>query len=59
MRNAHFVCAMVLYYSPERFYIIQEVLEGEIAKNMQLARGLGGFGYDPILYLPEFGRTVA
>ena len=59
MRNAHFVCAMVLYYGPDRFYIAQEILEGEIAKNMQLARGLGGFGYDPILYLPEFGRTVA
>ena len=59
MRNARFVCAMVLYYGPERFYIAQEKLEGELARNMQLARGLGGFGYDPILYLPEFGRTVA
>jgi XTP/dITP diphosphohydrolase len=22
-------------------------------------RGSGGFGYDPLLYLPSFGRTVA
>ena len=23
------------------------------------ARGEGGFGYDPILFIPELGRTVA
>ena len=59
LRNASFVCAMVLYYGPDRFFIAQETLEGELVKNAEAARGSGGFGYDPILYLPELGRTVA
>ncbi|MDR2576014.1 MAG: non-canonical purine NTP pyrophosphatase [Treponema sp.] len=58
-RKARFVCAMVLMYSPDRFFIAQEIMEGEIVKDMGHARGAGGFGYDPILFIPEFGRTVA
>ena len=58
-RDARFVCSMVLYFSPDRFYIAQETLEGELVKNSGSARGKGGFGYDPILYLPDLGRTVA
>jgi XTP/dITP diphosphohydrolase len=58
-RKARFVCAMVLYYGPNRFYTAQECLEGEIVRNAESARGRGGFGYDPVLYLPEYGCTVA
>lgn len=58
-RSARFVCAMVLYYSPGRFFAAQESLEGELVAGADLARGSGGFGYDPILYIPEEGRTVA
>jgi XTP/dITP diphosphohydrolase len=58
-RSARFVCALVLYYSPDRFFTAQETLEGELVKNAESARGKGGFGYDPILYIPELGRTVA
>jgi XTP/dITP diphosphohydrolase len=58
-RKARFVCAMVLYYGPGRFFAAQETLEGELVKNAESARGKGGFGYDPILYIPELGRTVA
>ena len=58
-RTARFVCAMVLLFSPDRFYIVQETCEGEIVKNIEFARGTGGFGYDPILFIPEFNRTVA
>jgi len=58
-RKARFVCAMVLMYHPARFFVAQETLEGEIVKNMEQARGAGGFGYDPILYIPELRRTVA
>ena len=58
-RSARFVCAMVLYYSPDRFFAAQETMEGELVKNSESARGEGGFGYDPILYIPELGRTVA
>jgi XTP/dITP diphosphohydrolase len=58
-RAARFVCAMVLLYSENRFRIVQETLEGEIVDGLSRARGSGGFGYDPILYIPEKGRTVA
>jgi XTP/dITP diphosphohydrolase len=55
-RSARFVCAMVLLLSEDRFFAVQETLEGEIIRE---SRGSGGFGYDPILYLPERGCTVA
>jgi XTP/dITP diphosphohydrolase len=55
-RQARFVCAMVLIFNEDRFYLVQETLEGELIRE---ARGQGGFGYDPILYLPHLGRTVA
>ncbi|MDR2807607.1 MAG: RdgB/HAM1 family non-canonical purine NTP pyrophosphatase [Spirochaetaceae bacterium] len=55
-RTAHFVCAMVLFLGSDRFYAAQETLEGEI---LMKEDGRGGFGYDPILYLPERGSTVA
>jgi XTP/dITP diphosphohydrolase len=55
-RSARFVCAMALMLDANRFFVAQETLEGEIARR---ERGCGGFGYDPILYLPEKGRTVA
>jgi len=56
LRSARFVCAMILYYSAERFFVAQETFEGEVVEE---ARGEGGFGYDPILYIPALGRTVA
>jgi XTP/dITP diphosphohydrolase len=59
LRSARFVCAMALFFSPDRFFVAQETLEGEIVKSPQAARGTGGFGYDPILFIPGMGRTVA
>jgi XTP/dITP diphosphohydrolase len=58
-RKARFVCAMILMYHPDRFFVAQETMEGEIVKDMEHAKGAGGFGYDPILFIPELGRTVA
>ena len=58
-RSARFVCAMVLFFCPDRFYLVQETLEGEIVKSPEQAGGTGGFGYDPILYISALGRTVA
>ncbi|MDR3341715.1 MAG: RdgB/HAM1 family non-canonical purine NTP pyrophosphatase [Treponema sp.] len=55
-RSARFVCAMALLLNEDRFFIAQETLEGEI---IPTARGDKGFGYDPLLYLPALGRTVA
>jgi XTP/dITP diphosphohydrolase len=58
-RKARFVCAMVLLWDENRFYAVQETLEGELVASEGESRGEGGFGYDPILYVPELGRTVA
>jgi len=58
-RKARFVCAMALMFSPNRFFLAQETLEGEIVTSLECAKGSGGFGYDPILFIPSLGRTVA
>jgi XTP/dITP diphosphohydrolase len=55
-RQGFFVCAMVLYLSPYRFFIAQETMDGIITES---PRGEGGFGYDPVFFLPEYGQTVA
>jgi XTP/dITP diphosphohydrolase len=55
-RTARFVCNMVLYLSSDRFWAIQETLEGVVITE---ERGTGGFGYDPVLFIPEYGKTVA
>jgi XTP/dITP diphosphohydrolase len=55
-RRAFFVCAMVLLLEEYRFFAAQEILPGEITDE---PRGEGGFGYDPLLFLPEIGKTVA
>ncbi len=55
-RRAFFVCCMVLVLSPERFFLAQETLPGEI---IHAPRGTGGFGYDPLFYLPNYKKTVA
>jgi XTP/dITP diphosphohydrolase len=55
-RSAFFVCAMILLAGEYRFFSAQETLQGVLAENPS---GSGGFGYDPLLYLPDKGRTVA
>ena len=50
---------MVLYMGPDRLFVCQETMEGEIIDDISNARGTGGFGYDPLFYLPEFGKTAA
>ena len=57
--NCRFVCAMVLFFGHERFYLVQETMEGVIISSAAEIRGGGGFGYDPVVYLPELGQTVA
>ncbi len=56
-RAAHYVCAMVVLWSPERFSLAQETWEGQIA--FAPSTGTGGFGYDPVFFLPEHGLTVS
>jgi fructuronate reductase len=58
-RKARFVCAIVLLYDPNRFFTARETMEGEIVRNMERAKGAGGFGYDPVFFIPQLGRTAA
>lgn len=55
-RSCRFVCAMVLSWDGHRFLCAQETLEGIL---LEEPRGLAGFGYDPVVFLPERGCSVA
>ena len=73
-RSARFVCACaaVLLPAPEsaalepadhegaapevREIVVTETMEGQIADHIA---GEHGFGYDPVFYLPEYGKTSA
>jgi XTP/dITP diphosphohydrolase len=56
VRACRFVCCMSLVLAPERVFVVQETCEGILLKE---PKGVGGFGYDPIVYLPTLGKTVA
>ncbi len=58
-RSAHYSCAMVLYAGNGRLYVVQETMEGSLIEDIKDARGNGGFGYDPIFFLPDIGKTAA
>ena len=55
-RSARFVCNIAAVLPDGQVVHTEETMEGLIA--MEPA-GDGGFGYDPILYLPESGKTSA
>ena len=58
-RSCRYICSIVLLFDSDRFFIVQETMEGCLVKSMQDAAGTGGFGYDPLFYLPQYGKTVA
>ena len=55
-RSARFVCSMAIAYPDGHTDLVQGIMEGRIA--YQIA-GEGGFGYDPIFFLPEKNCTSA
>jgi XTP/dITP diphosphohydrolase len=55
-RRCRFVCCLTLVLSPDRVFVAQETCEGLL---LESPRGEGGFGYDPIVFLPALGRSVA
>jgi XTP/dITP diphosphohydrolase len=55
-RTARFRCAIALAEPSGNTRIVEGVIEGVIADS---PRGKNGFGYDPIFYLPESGKTFA
>lgn len=58
-RSCHYTCAMVLYTGVDRLFVAQETFEGTLIKKIEDQAGDGGFGYDPIVFLPEYGKTIA
>ena len=55
-RGAEFRCVLALA-SPEGTVLLESgECRGEV---LTAPRGTGGFGYDPVLLLPELGRTLA
>ena len=58
-RACHYTCAFVLYMGGDRLYVVQETFEGTLISDISKQAGNGGFGYDPIVFLPEYNKTVA
>ena len=58
-RSCHYTCAMVLYCGGDRLFVAQETFEGTLIEDINQQAGSGGFGYDPIVFLPQYGKTVA
>ena len=55
-RRARFVCSLVYYYGTDRYFSIQETVEGVIS---DAPMGQNGFGYDPVFFIPSIGKTMA
>ncbi len=55
-RTARFVCAIAAVLPEGEVITTRGVIEGRIDYE---EKGSNGFGYDPIFYVPEFGRTTA
>ncbi|HZC68159.1 MAG TPA: XTP/dITP diphosphatase [Nitrospirales bacterium] len=55
-RGARFVCVVALVDPSGREQVVEGKLYGRIA---EAPAGCGGFGYDPVFYVPEVGKTLA
>lgn len=53
-RSGRFVCAIAVCFPDGREIVKRGTMEGLIAEEI---KGDNGFGYDPIAYLPEYGKT--
>ncbi len=55
-RTARFVCAVAAAVPGKGTYVVRGVMEGRIGYE---EKGVNGFGYDPIFFLPSYGKTSA
>ena len=55
-RTARFVCAVAAAIPGGETRVVRGVMEGRIGYE---EKGENGFGYDPIFYLPSYGKTSA
>ena len=55
-RAARFVCVIAVVFPDASSFTVKGTCEGYIATE---PAGSNGFGYDPLLYVPEIGLTIA
>ena len=55
-RTARFVCAVAAAFPDGETKVVRGTIEGRIGYE---EAGENGFGYDPIFYVPEYGKTTA
>ena len=56
LRTARYHCTLVAARDGEVVQIADGAVEGAI---LEAPRGTGGFGYDPLFYLPQLDKTMA
>ncbi|GHU60495.1 non-canonical purine NTP pyrophosphatase [Clostridia bacterium] len=56
VRTARFVCAVVGVFPDGKIISARGEIAGEIQRECE---GEGGFGYDPLFYVPEYNTTMA
>jgi len=55
-RTAYFICAIALARAGRAIAVVTDRVDGEI---LEVVRGSGGFGYDPVFYFPPLKKTFA
>jgi XTP/dITP diphosphohydrolase len=55
-RTARYRCVLVAARDGQPLHTTEGTVEGQI---LEAPRGTGGFGYDPLFYLPEQNKTMA
>lgn len=55
-RTARFVCAIAAVFPDGQEVTKRGIIEGRIGYE---EKGVNGFGYDPIFFVPRFGKTTA
>jgi XTP/dITP diphosphohydrolase len=55
-RTARYKCVLVVARDGQPLHSVEGVVEGLI---LEAPRGTGGFGYDPLFYLPQLDRSMA
>jgi XTP/dITP diphosphohydrolase len=56
LRTARYQCTLVVARDGKVVHVADGTVEGMI---LDAPRGNGGFGYDPLFYLPTLGKTMA
>ncbi len=55
-RGARYTCVVACVFPDGRYFTVRGECRGRILRERH---GTGGFGYDPLFYVEEYGRTMA